>query len=140
MIIIIFIIIIFVSSSIHVLCVCTEEAEPEEPEPASNAYGRRRSRAVLYQLSGHYKSDKPKTGKLKLNNVSFVNFCQNIIVCYNNISGHPATCDCANVFPFIVSSTIEYVWTIAYDVNITTHPWKRDSVLKRMQHVSVIIL
>ncbi|XP_029346805.1 potassium voltage-gated channel subfamily H member 8 isoform X2 [Acyrthosiphon pisum] len=45
-----------------------EEAEPEEPEPASNAYGRRRSRAVLYQLSGHYKSDKPKTGKLKLNN------------------------------------------------------------------------
>lgn len=55
-----------------VSCVCTEEAEPEEPEPASNAYGRRRSRAVLYQLSGHYKSDKPKTGKLKLNNVSFV--------------------------------------------------------------------
>ncbi|XP_025406127.1 potassium voltage-gated channel subfamily H member 8 isoform X3 [Sipha flava] len=45
-----------------------EEAEPEEPEPTSNAYGRRRSRAVLYQLSGHYKSDKPKTGKLKLNN------------------------------------------------------------------------
>ncbi|XP_050537378.1 potassium voltage-gated channel subfamily H member 8 isoform X2 [Daktulosphaira vitifoliae] len=44
-----------------------EEAEPEEPEPTSNAYGRRRSRAVLYQLSGHYKSDKPKP-KLKLNN------------------------------------------------------------------------
>lgn len=48
----------------------TEEAEPEEPEPAKDPYGRRRSRAVLYQLSGHYKSDKPKTGKLKLNNVS----------------------------------------------------------------------
>lgn len=49
-----------------------EEAEPEEPEPTKDPYGRRRSRAVLYQLSGHYKSDKPKTGKLKLNNVSFI--------------------------------------------------------------------
>ncbi|XP_060527733.1 potassium voltage-gated channel subfamily H member 8 isoform X2 [Cylas formicarius] len=34
--------------------------------PPAN-YGRRRSRAVLYQLSGHYKPDKMKT-KLKLNN------------------------------------------------------------------------
>lgn len=42
--------------------------DPELP-PAS--YGRRRSRAVLYQLSGHYKQDKIKT-KLKLNNVSIV--------------------------------------------------------------------
>lgn len=41
--------------------------DPEAP-PAN--YGRRRSRAVLYQLSGHYKPDKIKT-KLKLNNVSF---------------------------------------------------------------------
>lgn len=32
--------------------------------------GRRRSRAVLYQLSGHYKPEKIKT-KLKLNNVSY---------------------------------------------------------------------
>lgn len=40
--------------------------DPEAP-PAN--YGRRRSRAVLYQLSGHYKQDKIKT-KLKLNNVS----------------------------------------------------------------------
>lgn len=39
--------------------------DPEAP-PAN--YGRRRSRAVLYQLSGHYKPDKIK--KLKLNNVS----------------------------------------------------------------------
>ncbi|XP_069673245.1 voltage-gated delayed rectifier potassium channel KCNH8 isoform X2 [Periplaneta americana] len=38
--------------------------DPEAP-PAN--YGRRRSRAVLYQLSGHYKQDKIKT-KLKLNN------------------------------------------------------------------------
>jgi len=52
--------------------VIAEEAEPEEPEPAKEPYGRRRSRAVLYQLSGHYTSDKPKTGKLKLNNVSFI--------------------------------------------------------------------
>ncbi|KAK4875230.1 hypothetical protein RN001_011652 [Aquatica leii] len=38
--------------------------DPEAP-PAN--YGRRRSRAVLYQLSGHYKQDKIKS-KLKLNN------------------------------------------------------------------------
>lgn len=37
--------------------------------PAGVNMGRRRSRAVLYQLSGHYKPEKPKT-KLKLNNVS----------------------------------------------------------------------
>ncbi|CAF4773979.1 unnamed protein product [Pieris macdunnoughi] len=41
--------------------------DPEAPSPAN--MGRRRSRAVLYQLSGHYKPDKMKT-KLKLNNVS----------------------------------------------------------------------
>lgn len=44
--------------------------DPEAPSPAN--MGRRRSRAVLYQLSGHYKPDKMKT-KLKLNNVSKVN-------------------------------------------------------------------
>ncbi|CAH0554611.1 unnamed protein product [Brassicogethes aeneus] len=38
--------------------------DPEAP-PAN--YGRRRSRAVLYQLSGHYKPEKMKS-KLKLNN------------------------------------------------------------------------
>lgn len=37
--------------------------------PAGCNMGRRRSRAVLYQLSGHYKPEKIKT-KLKLNNVS----------------------------------------------------------------------
>ncbi|XP_069365396.1 voltage-gated delayed rectifier potassium channel KCNH8-like isoform X5 [Maniola hyperantus] len=41
--------------------------DPEAPSPAN--MGRRRSRAVLYQLSGHYKPDKAKS-KLKLNNVS----------------------------------------------------------------------
>ncbi|GBP28292.1 Potassium voltage-gated channel subfamily H member 8 [Eumeta japonica] len=41
--------------------------DPEAPSPAN--MGRRRSRAVLYQLSGHYKPDKAKN-KLKLNNVS----------------------------------------------------------------------
>lgn len=40
--------------------------------PAGVNMGRRRSRAVLYQLSGHYKLDKPKT-KLKLNNVRNLN-------------------------------------------------------------------
>lgn len=37
--------------------------------PAGVNMGRRRSRAVLYQLSGHYKPEKIKT-KLKLNSVS----------------------------------------------------------------------
>lgn len=39
--------------------------------PAGVNMGRRRSRAVLYQLSGHYKPEKVKT-KLKLNNVSYI--------------------------------------------------------------------
>ncbi|XP_073944158.1 voltage-gated delayed rectifier potassium channel KCNH8-like isoform X4 [Choristoneura fumiferana] len=41
--------------------------DPEAPSPAN--MGRRRSRAVLYQLSGHYKPEKTKS-KIKLNNVS----------------------------------------------------------------------
>lgn len=41
--------------------------------PAGCNMGRRRSRAVLYQLSGHYKPEKVKT-KLKLGNVSIVEF------------------------------------------------------------------
>uniref|UniRef100_T1JM83 PAC domain-containing protein n=1 Tax=Strigamia maritima TaxID=126957 RepID=T1JM83_STRMM len=40
--------------------------DPESGVPAGN-YQRRRSRAVLYQLSGHYRQDKIKN-KLKLNN------------------------------------------------------------------------
>ena len=44
--------------------------DPEAPPPNYN-YGRRRSRAVLYQLSGHYKTDKAKKIHSKLNtNVS----------------------------------------------------------------------
>ena len=39
--------------------------------PSNYNYGRRRSRAVLYQLSGHYKTDKSKKIHSKLNtNVS----------------------------------------------------------------------
>lgn len=98
-----------------VFCVCTEEAEPEEPEPASNTYGRRRSRAVLYQLSGHYKSDKPKTGKLKLNNVSFV-----LVESYNvNItSGHPVICDWAYPLSLLVFGTNECVCTFAIHLTL----------------------
>ena len=44
--------------------------DPEAPPPNYN-YGRRRSRAVLYQLSGHYKTEKAKKIHSKLNtNVS----------------------------------------------------------------------
>lgn len=46
-----------------------EGASPDFEVPAGCNMGRRRSRAVLYQLSGHYKPEKVKT-KLKLNNVS----------------------------------------------------------------------
>lgn len=42
--------------------------DPEAPPPTEANYARRRSRAVLYQLSGHYKQDRRKS-KLKLNNV-----------------------------------------------------------------------
>lgn len=38
--------------------------------PAGCNMGRRRSRAVLYQLSGHYKPEKSVKTKLKLGNVS----------------------------------------------------------------------
>lgn len=38
--------------------------------PAECNMGRRRSRAVLYQLSGHYKPEKGVKTKLKLGNVS----------------------------------------------------------------------
>ena len=37
--------------------------------PPASVMGRRRSRAVLYPLSGHFKPEKVKT-KLKINNVS----------------------------------------------------------------------
>jgi len=36
----------------------------------ANHYQRRRSRAVLYQLSGHYRRSVTMKSKLKLNNVS----------------------------------------------------------------------
>ncbi|XP_019756627.2 potassium voltage-gated channel subfamily H member 8 isoform X2 [Dendroctonus ponderosae] len=50
-------------------CLLAERANGnlDDPEAPPANYGRRRSRAVLYQLSGHYKPDKMKT-KLKLNN------------------------------------------------------------------------
>lgn len=48
-------------------------SNPNFEVPAGVNMGRRRSRAVLYQLSGHYKPEKIKT-KLKLNNVSRVSF------------------------------------------------------------------
>jgi potassium voltage-gated channel Eag-related subfamily H protein 8 len=65
--------------------------DPEAP-PAN--YGRRRSRAVLYQLSGHYKPDKMKT-KLKLNNVKRqINhekyFVANRVTFQNLLSSTPA--------------------------------------------------
>ncbi|XP_065155223.1 potassium voltage-gated channel subfamily H member 8-like isoform X3 [Atheta coriaria] len=48
-------------------CLLADANGNVDPEAPPANYGRRRSRAVLYQLSGHYKQDKIKT-KLKLNN------------------------------------------------------------------------
>lgn len=66
-------------------CLLAERANGnlDDPEAPPANYGRRRSRAVLYQLSGHYKPDKMKT-KLKLNNVSmsvfyFTIFSRNLV-------------------------------------------------------------
>lgn len=54
--------------------------------PAGCNMGRRRSRAVLYQLSGHYKPEKGgvKT-KLKLGNVSN-RFQLNVCVCVRSVA------------------------------------------------------
>lgn len=49
-----------------------ESAESPGPGDTSNPYQRRRSRAVLYQLSGHYRRSDTVKSKLKLNNVSLV--------------------------------------------------------------------
>ncbi|XP_050305107.1 potassium voltage-gated channel subfamily H member 8 isoform X2 [Anthonomus grandis grandis] len=51
-------------------CLLAEKANGalDDPEAPHANYGRRRSRAVLYQLSGHYKPDKMKTKLSKLNN------------------------------------------------------------------------
>ena len=51
-----------------------ESAESPGPGDVSNAYQRRRSRAVLYQLSGHYRRSVTVKSKLKLNNVSHTSF------------------------------------------------------------------
>ena len=54
----------------HALQDANANWDPEAPPPNYN-YGRRRSRAILYQLSGHYKTDKAKKIHSKLNtNVS----------------------------------------------------------------------
>lgn len=50
-----------------------EDEEDDDENPAKRAinaqYQRRRSRAVLYQLSGHYRKNESTKGKLKLKNV-----------------------------------------------------------------------
>lgn len=49
-----------------------EESDALGPDgclSAANQYQRRRSRAVLYQLSGHYRRSVTVKSKLKLNNV-----------------------------------------------------------------------
>lgn len=62
-------------------CLLADANGNVDPEAPPANYGRRRSRAVLYQLSGHYKQDKIKT-KLKLNNVSAIvlQFAINVFV------------------------------------------------------------
>lgn len=59
----------YVRSIFHFFFFSLDENENIDPEAPPANYGRRRSRAVLYQLSGHYKQDNMKS-KLKINNVS----------------------------------------------------------------------
>lgn len=47
-----------------------EEEECDAKKAINAQYQRRRSRAVLYQLSGHYRKSESMKGKLKLKNVS----------------------------------------------------------------------
>lgn len=56
-----------------------------DPEAPPSNYGRRRSRAVLYQLSGHYKQDNKH--KIKLNNVRLYFLLKIITIFYkkNNL-------------------------------------------------------
>ena len=49
-----------------VSCILDANGDPDPEAPPAN-YGRRRSRAVLYTLSGHYKQDRKH--KLNLNKV-----------------------------------------------------------------------
>lgn len=50
--------------------ILASDDEPDEPRrPTDDRYQRRRSRAVLYQLSGHYRKSVSMKSKLKLNNV-----------------------------------------------------------------------
>lgn len=46
-----------------------EELDEEDVPNKNQLYQRRRSRAVLYQLSGHYRKSESMKGKLKLKNV-----------------------------------------------------------------------
>ena len=48
-----------------------------QDECLSKQYNRRRSRAVLYQLSGHYRRSVTVKSKLKLNNVSVEQYKHN---------------------------------------------------------------
>lgn len=59
-------------------------------DSSSNPYQRRRSRAVLYQLSGHYRRSDNVKSKLNLNNVSIVfdHFCHEIHIITHNRSSH----------------------------------------------------
>ena len=55
--------------------------------PAGCNMGRRRSRAVLYQLSGHYKPEKAKP-KLKLGNVSRAEWRRHLLKAIKGFDGY----------------------------------------------------
>lgn len=59
---------------------CLDANGNVDPEAPPANYGRRRSRAVLYQLSGHYTKDNRRKSKLKLNNVSH----DSVFIIFNN--------------------------------------------------------
>lgn len=71
-------------------------SDPEAPPP-SDHYARRRSRAVLYQLSGHYTKDRRKS-KLKINNVSIFNNYY-FVFKFNIKFGEVSRCNAMQCYP-----------------------------------------
>ena len=51
-----------------------DDVESDAKRAVNQQYQRRRSRAVLYQLSGHYRKSVSMKGKLKLKNVNYCCF------------------------------------------------------------------
>lgn len=88
------------------LSVLASDEEPDEPSrPTDDRYQRRRSRAVLYQLSGHYRKSVSMKSKLKLNNVSAL-----------LLSPSLSSCTCFMSFFLVLSSSSSCSFTFQFQL------------------------